>query len=282
MKEFICRDGTRLTLQGRVSEKAKNQRLSLSHSGVLEVVIPKYAFVRMIASLKKASKKESPETLEALYNEAVDKEAIAFAEEHRAWIERAAKRTKPQRDAYEESRVFGLPTHLDFPLANEIWLIDYIPTAAQSVSVRFDGLRRQEGAKQVFALKVRGDIANEALCRKVLARFVAKRAKELIPPFAYKVCQEIGAKPHGVTVNNRKSAWGVCTGAGDIRIDRKVLFFPTDMARQVILHEAAHLKHLNHSERFYEELFSYEGSTREAEKAVKKGIQFIPAWFLDS
>jgi predicted metal-dependent hydrolase len=48
------------------------------------------------------------------------------------------------------------------------------------------------------------------------------------------------------------------------------------------LHEAAHLKHLNHSERFYEELFSYEGSTREAERAVKKGTRLIPAWLLDA
>jgi predicted metal-dependent hydrolase len=160
--------------------------------------------------------------------------------------------------------------------------VEYHPTQARSITVRADGLRRLQGARRVFALRLSGATSDEELCRRALARFTTRRAKEAIPPFAWEVCHEVGALPKSITVNKRKSAWGVCTQTGDIRIDRRVLFFPTDLARQVVLHEAAHLKHLNHSERFYDELFSYEGSTKEAERAVKKGIQFIPAWFLDA
>jgi predicted metal-dependent hydrolase len=206
---------------------------------------------------------------------------MGYLEEHRTWIERAARRTKPQRDAYEESRAFGLPTHLDFPLANELWLVTYRPTQAASVAVRAAGLRRLEGSRQVYALTLSGAVHDEVLCRRALIRFVTKRAREVIPPFAWEVCRAIGARPASITVNSRKSAWGVCTHSGDIRIDRRVLFFPRDLARQVTLHEAAHLRHLNHSQRFYDELYSYEGSTAEAERAVKKGISFVPAWFID-
>lgn len=285
MREFICTDGTRLGLKVRLSNKAKHLRLSLSHSGVLEVVVPHRVATRTLTRRHKTQtpSASSSASAQAQTSEpALESLAAEFAESHRSWVERAAKRTKPQRDAYTESREAGLPTHLDFPLANELWLIEYKPTAAESVTVKPDGLRRYEGAKQIRALKVGGAVENEALCRKALVRFVTRRAKELIPVFAREVCHEVGATPREITVNNRKSAWGICTQAGDIRIDRKVLFFPTDMARQVVLHEAAHLKHLNHSERFYNELFSYEGSTREVEKAVKKAIRLIPAWFLDS
>ncbi|MDR0346805.1 MAG: M48 family metallopeptidase, partial [Coriobacteriales bacterium] len=167
-------------------------------------------------------------------------------------------------------------------LANELWLISYQPTQARSVSIRPGGLRRFQGSRKVLALSVSGAIHDEALCRRALVHFTARRAKEAIPPFALTACREIGVSPRSVTVNNRKSAWGICTRAGDIRIDRRVLFFPAELARQVVLHEAAHLKHLNHSERFYAELFSYEGSTREAERAVKAGMRFIPAWFVDA
>jgi predicted metal-dependent hydrolase len=256
MSEFICTDGTRLSLSARVSTRAKRWRLQLSYQGALEVVIP-------ARDARRADMVHD------------------FLENNRRWIERAAARTSPQREAYEESRAAGLPSHLDFPLANELWLVEYRPTQAHSITVKSDGLRRFEGARQVFALKLNGAIADEELCRRALVRFVGRRAKEVIPPFALEVCREVGASPQSVTVNNRKSAWGICTRAGDIRIDRRVLFFPEDMARQVVLHEAAHLKHLNHSERFYDELFSYEGSTREAEQAVKKGVRFIPAWFID-
>jgi predicted metal-dependent hydrolase len=280
MSEFVCADGTRLSLSVRVSTRAKHWRLQLSYQGALEVIIPardaRRAGIRKGSPQGEDPRKGSPQNGDPQGSGAIRD----FLENNRRWVERAAARTKPQREAYEESRAAGLPSHLDFPLANELWLVEYRPTQAQSITVKSDGLRRLQGRRQVFALKLSGAIHDEELCRRALIRFTAKRAKEVIPPFVWEVCRDVGAAPRSVTVNNRKSAWGICTRAGDIRIDRRVLFFPADMARQVVLHEAAHLKQLNHSERFYDELFSYEGSTREAEQAVKKGTRFIPAWFI--
>jgi predicted metal-dependent hydrolase len=267
-REFVCADGTRLAVSTRVSTRAKRRRLQLNFQGVLEVVIPA---------------RETRGARAALASDVLGEEALtAFLEENRRWIERAAARTNPQRKAYEESRAAGLPTHLDFPLAQELWLVKYRLTQARSVTVRPDGLRRVQDARRICALTLFGATHDEALCRRALARFITNRAKEVIPPFAAEICRQVHAAPRGITVNNRKSAWGLCTRAGDIRIDRRVLFLPTDLARQVVLHEAAHLKHLNHSKRFYDELFSYEGSTREAEQALRKGMSFVPAWFIDA
>jgi predicted metal-dependent hydrolase len=260
--EFICADGTRLTVRLRVSARAKRRRLQLDYQGVLELVIP----VRETQGAP-AVPGETP---------------AAFLEQNRRWIERAAARTRLQRESYEESRAAGLPTSLDFPLANELWLVEYRPTGARSITVRSGGLRRFQNERRVFALILSGAVEDEALCRRSLIRFTTRRAKETIVPFAWEVCREVGAAPRSITVNNRKSAWGVCTRAGDIRIDRKLLFFPRDLARQVVLHEAAHLTHLNHSARFYDELFSYPESTREAERAVKQAMRYIPAWFIDA
>jgi predicted metal-dependent hydrolase len=272
MTEFICGDGTALPLNVRFSTRARRWRLQLGFQGVLEVVIPERE--RHRGGIQQAGVWGKDTRIEGAIQD--------FLEQNRRWIERAVQRTEPQREAYAESRAAGLPTHLDFSLCDEIWLVEYHPTQAQSITVKADGLRRLQGTRRVFALKLSGAIFDEVLCRRALARFTVRRAKETIPPFAWAVCREVGASPRSIGVNNRKSAWGVCTQAGDIRIDRRVLFFPADLARQVVLHEAAHLKHLNHSQRFYDELFSYEGSTKEAEHAVKKGIRFVPAWFLDA
>jgi predicted metal-dependent hydrolase len=283
IREFVCGDGTRLALEVRVSARAKRWRLQLNYQGVLEVVIPAPDARRLgLAGTGRVTAASAANATANAKATATSTAALRdFLEENRRWIERATLRTKVQREAYEESRAAGLPTHLDFPLANELWLVEYHPTQARSITIRPDGLRRWQGARQVLALKLSGAVCDEALCRRALVRFTTRRAKEVIPPFAREVCREVGAKSRSITVNNRKSAWGICTRSGDIRIDRRVLFFPVDLARQVVLHEATHLRHLNHSERFYDELFSYEGSTREAEQAVKKGMRFIPAWFID-
>ena len=291
MSEFTCRDGTRLPVSVRVSTRAKHLRLSLSFTGDLEVIVP----VRLSKKMKSleynprdpspglaTGSSHTPESSSAsdLIRASTPESIEGFLEHHRSWIERSAKRSKQQRESYKESETAGLPTHLDFPLCDEIWLVEYRQTQAKSVTVKGDGLRRFQGSKRVFALKISGATSDETLCRSALIRFVAQHAKSVIPPFVREVCHEIGASPKSITVNNRKSAWGVCTRGGEIRIDRRVMFLPKDLARQVVLHELAHLKFLNHSRDFYDELYSYEGSTKEAEKAVKKAIQFVPAWFI--
>jgi len=271
MSEFICSDKTLLPVKVRLSARAKHPRLSLSYTGELEVVIPKAA-ARKMGLLDYRP-----------YPHAVLPPPVTdFLEQHRPWIDRATKRSKSQRENYLESMASGLPTHLDFPLCNEIWQIEYKQTQAKGITVKPDGLRRLQGTRHVFSLKLSGAVIDEELCFRALIRFVSLYAKEVIPRFAWEVCREISATPNSITVNKRKSAWGVCTRNGDIRIDRRVMFLPRDLARQVVLHEIAHLKHLNHSQCFYDELFSYGGSTREAEKAVKSAIQFVPAWFISS
>jgi predicted metal-dependent hydrolase len=257
LEDFICSDGTRLAVTLRTSTKARRQRLTLNHQGVLEVVVPAHALPS-----------------------AWDVEA--FLASHRAWIERAARRTRVEREAYENSRSAGLPTCLEFPLLSERWQVEYRLAPTRTLRIQDAGLRRIEGACEVHALVLSGPTDDEAFCRRGLARFTLMRAKKRIPPFAWEICQQIGAKPSGITVTSRKSAWGVCTSEGAIRLDRRLLFFPQTLARQVVLHEAAHLQHLNHSQQFYDELFSYEGSSKEAERALKKAIRHVPAWLIDA
>lgn len=282
MNEFVCGDGTRLPVSVRVSSRAKHQRISLSFTGDLEVVVPAKAamWTGRVGKSAVIDPHGNPRGLVFDPHDDSPDSIKAFLEQHRSWIERAAGRSKQQRIRYEESEAAGLPTHMDFPLCDEIWVVEYRQTQAKGIMVKADGLRRMQGTKRVFALKLSGAIADEKFCSRALIRFIALHAKAVIPSFAWEICREVGASPRSITVNNRKSAWGICTRSGDIRIDSRVLFLPRDLARQVVLHEIAHLKHLNHSQRFYDELFSYEGSSKEAEKAVKAATQFIPAWFI--
>jgi len=262
---FTCTDGTQLPVTLRLSARARHRRLTLEHTGTLIVTIP----------AGKGHKRQAEK-------DAAPAAVTAFLAQNRPWIERAAMRTRPQRETYEQSAAAGLPSHIDLLALRETWVVEYAPTQAQSLTVRRNGLRRiEDDGRKTSVLKLSGATHDEALCRRALIRFVTQRAKEALPPFAREVCRAVGAAPRDIKVNNRKSAWGVCTRDGIIKIDRKVVFLPPDLARQIVLHETAHLTHMNHSPQFYHTLFSLEGSSQEAEKAVKKAIQFVPAWMID-
>lgn len=274
MNDFILSDGTRLPVRVRMSNRAKRQRLSLAFTGQLEVVVPAHLVVR------------GPDDEQTMPTGIVPFDmspasVAGFLEGHRAWIERAAGRTRQQRLAFEESQAAGLPKQLEFPLCYEVWKVEYKQTqVVGQVRVKAEGLRRLDGVRRVSAVRITGDVSDEELCCRALAHFVGRLAKGVLSSFAFEICEEMGAAPASIAVNNRKTAWGICTSKGDIRIDRRVMFLPREIARQVVLHEIAHLKHMNHSAAFYEELYSYPGSTAEAEKAIKGAQKYVPAWYL--
>ena len=257
---FICGNGLTLPVEVRLSHKARHKKVAFHRKGTLEVVIP----ARHRGAVREAS---SPQVQ-------------AFLEEHRAWIERTARRLRMQIEEYHLGLSAGLPTHLEFPVCDELWTVKYHHTSGQRVTAKF--------SQGELVLRLHGPADDEELHRELyieaLRRFVHLHAKTQLPSFAWQVvggleaAGQLPVRPASISVNNRKSAWGVCTRDGRIRIDYRVVLLPRDLVRQIVLHELAHLRHHGHQTAFYRELFSYENSTREAEHAVKQATRLLPAW----
>ena len=252
---FFCADGTELAVKLRLSKRAKRRRINLSPRDGLEVVYPVVG---------------------------VHPDPAQFLEEQRAWIERAVKRTEPQRQALAASRRQGLPRWIDFEILSEHWRIDYRTSASLNIRIGRSVLLRQDAAESTYALPLSGNVEDQGLCRLALQRFVLARARAQLPRVARAVLGEIGGEPSEIRVKRRKHTWGTCSSVGVITLDARALLLPRELAREIILHEAAHLKVPNHSPAFYAELYSYEGASEVNEKTLKRAAALIPAWFEDS
>jgi predicted metal-dependent hydrolase len=57
-----------------------------------------------------------------------------------------------------------------------------------------------------------------------------------------------------VIVRNQKSRWGSCSVRGTISLNWRLIQVPDFVRDYIILHELAHLRHLNHSARFWAEV----------------------------
>jgi hypothetical protein len=67
------------------------------------------------------------------------------------------------------------------------------------------------------------------------------------------------ASQHGlvvsrVMVRNQRSRWGSCSRRGTISLNWRLIQTPVHVRDYIILHELAHLRHMNHSDRFWNEV----------------------------
>ena len=67
----------------------------------------------------------------------------------------------------------------------------------------------------------------------------------------------INLHPSTIQIKNLKSKWGSCNSKGVIIINVKLIKAPKDVIDYVIIHELIHLKHMNHSKEFWDEVSKY-------------------------
>jgi hypothetical protein len=88
--------------------------------------------------------------------------------------------------------------------------------------------------------------ALEKHLRQLAARELPARLAELAGLHGFAVQR--------VVVRNQRSRWGSCSARGVISLNWRLIQTPAHVRDYIILHELAHLRHMNHSSRFWQEV----------------------------
>ncbi len=78
------------------------------------------------------------------------------------------------------------------------------------------------------------------------------RGNELLTDRLSIYCPLLGLNPKRVTFKEQKRRWGSCNSSGVIYLNWRLLMAPIEIVDYVLVHELAHLKHMNHSKQFWE------------------------------
>lgn len=115
------------------------------------------------------------------------------------------------------------------------------------------------------------DLSSESI-RKQLDRWLLNQAKELLPQKVYAWADIMGLKRKlsGVRFRKTKTQWGHCTRHGMVQLNQLILLTPLYVIDYLIIHELSHLKHLNHSKRFWALVEKYCPDYQKAEVWLKQ------------
>lgn len=104
-----------------------------------------------------------------------------------------------------------------------------------------------------------GGIEGQALVVTGGAEFLARRAIDLLRAEAARRIQAallphavaLGVRPSAVRLKDTQSRWGSCAANGTLAFSWRLVMAPEWVLDYVVAHEAAHLRELNHSHRFW-------------------------------
>lgn len=97
----------------------------------------------------------------------------------------------------------------------------------------------------------------ERLSRSVRAAFLRwykERAEAVTTARTSHYAGLMAVRPQRIMLRDYKSMWGKCTAAGAITYNWKLVMAPTEIVDYIVVHELAHLHHLDHSPRFWSQV----------------------------
>ena len=111
--------------------------------------------------------------------------------------------------------------------------------------------------------------------RPAVQKYLRRLAAQELPARVMELAARHGVNVTRVTVRNQKSRWGSCSRRGTISLNWRLIQTPVYVRDYIILHELAHRRQMNHSEKFWQEVARLCPDYLQAKRWVKKNAEML-------
>ncbi len=111
--------------------------------------------------------------------------------------------------------------------------------------------------------------------REIFTKFYREAARTYIEKRTSEIATARGFVFKSIKISSAVKRWGSCSAKGNINFTWRLILAPRTIVDYVICHELAHLKHHNHSLRFWSEVASMYPNWKEARKWLRENEQLL-------
>ncbi len=97
-------------------------------------------------------------------------------------------------------------------------------------------------------IRVHGD---EKFTPRRVADFLKRQAKQDLTKAVTRYSEALGVKAKSITLRDTTSRWGSCSSSGALNFSWRIILAPPEVLDYLAAHEVAHLREMNHSDRFW-------------------------------
>ena len=102
-------------------------------------------------------------------------------------------------------------------------------------------------------------------------------ARKVIPLKVEKFSKIMGLSPTNVRIGSARGRFGSCSSVGALNFSCFLMLYPEEAIDYVVVHELAHLVHMNHSKSFYGVIEKYMPDYKERKKLLKNNLKYSDA-----
>jgi hypothetical protein len=186
-----------------------------------------------------------------------------FVARHRDWAERRAREFELHAPHTTERR----PGTVQVSLLGQSWSVEYAEGSRSSV------VELEEGR-----LRVRTTGGTDRQIGLALLRWLSRSAATHLGDRLDAVASETGIDYSRMLLRRQRTRWGSCSAAGTISLNVCLMFQRPEVVRYLMVHELCHLRHMNHSQRYWQLVESFEPGWHALDKELLKGWRHVPAW----
>jgi predicted metal-dependent hydrolase len=195
------------------------------------------------------------------------REVELFIAAHREWIASRRAVALCNRPAPQPFP----PEKLDLRSSSEVWRLHLAGGEG-----RFR-LLEGNGAAGEHVLQVRGAASSDKL-RVALRAWLIRAAHRLLAPRVAALAAASGVAYSQVSIRRQRSRWGSCSARGTISLNCCLLFQRPEVVDYLIVHELTHVKHMNHSARFWQAVERHCANWRALDRELVQGWRHVPRW----
>ena len=111
---------------------------------------------------------------------------------------------------------------------------------------------------------------NQQLIRSKILVALRKEAKSYLPRRLSFLAKEHGFSFARSKITHSSSRWGSCSSSGTISLNIGMMNLPFELIDYVIIHELCHTRHMNHSTKFWDEVYKFDPQYKMHRNELKK------------
>ncbi len=191
------------------------------------------------------------------------REVESFVRAHATWI----RETCVGMNRRHLDPGTGPPSHIRLGVLDREWSVSYNPNPRARLRV----------AESDTGLEVFG--ANDDVGRRrALLNWLRRKARAFMVPAVGALALKTGLRPRAIQIRAQRSRWGSCSSNRTLSLNLCLLFQEPELVRYLLIHELCHLRHMNHSPRFWALVEQYSPGGRILDQRLNDGWTRIPGW----